>query len=465
MAPAGVAMSRAILALALLLMGCLVSPGLSLLVKNAVDLFALGHSSAKTLVVLLFFLVLLGAQRSSVPSPPAWAGRALGIALLLCAAVSLAEHVWYTRLAGLSLGEESLMMREGFWSINAITHIHVSKVLLSPLFGSLAAQTDAGFPFQPLFPLWLPWAHLLLFLVTVGLMTAVALDGYRRMSAGRATTLALCLFALVKNAVDGGPLSPEVWSALPVTFAALGRRKTALVLLVAVPLYLILAGRSWQDALWRMPVNMLVLALPLLWDLTPGPTLRKAPALVGLAAVLYLSPLLLRRVVPNFGWQPYALNLWLYGDIELPAGFEVWALTSRPEQAEDLEGVRVLGSEKAGPFTHLRLHLSLPSTPLTLCRQLGLPISRRPVTWYPGEMEFQVWAKPLQGALTIERPNPLLRDLTVQPDGEFSKVKMRLAPGSNDNLAVALLGPQLTVLKGMELRRRGERSGSGFVAD
>ncbi len=457
-------MKGAAFALGALLLGCLLSPDLSLGVKGAVDFLALGHSSAKTLALLAFFLALLLGHLSPLPTPSPQSGRYLSGALLLCAVTSLLEHLWYSRLAGLGLGEESLLARQGYWSINAPTHIHASKVLLSPLFGSLAAQTDAGFPFQPLFPTWLPWAHLALFLTTLVLTALTALRAYRTTTAGSATSLTLCLFVLAKNAVDGGPLSPEVWATLPVTFAALGRRRAAALLLTAVPIYLVLAGRTWQDALWRMPVTMLVLALPLMWEAVSGRPWRKVP-LVLLGVLIYLSPLALRQWVTNFGWQPYALNLWLYGRLDLPSGYQVWALTSRPELASNLSGIRVEGQDKAGPFTLLRLRLLAPSTPLDLCRDLGIPISRRPVTWYPGEMDFQVWAKPLQGPLLLDRSNPLLRGLTMQPDGEFMRLDMRLAPGCNDTLAVALLGPQLTVLKGSRLGRHGEASGAGFVTD
>lgn len=437
-------------AIALALLGlllCLGSSNFALLAKNAVDFFALGHSSFKTLALFSYVLLVLVAARSSLPSPPRAVLKAFFLALGVSAVFSLGEFVWYSHLASLSLGEESRLMRDGFWSVTSITHMHTSKVLLSPLFGDLANITDAGYPFEPLFAKTLIIAHLFVFALLLMLTCLAALFAYRKYSFGKATALTLCFFALTKNGVDGGPFSPEVWAVLPVLTVLLwGRRSTVWAGLLLF-FYLAVAQRPWLDIVWRIPMNVFALSFPVLLERSYRQGLARTSGCLTLALALYLSPLALRQLVPGFSWYPYALNSMVYGHFTLPLGFEAWILTLQPEKVRSSPNWEILDERKSGPYTMLGVRLLKSSNPLQICRQLRLPIARLPVTWYPEEMELEIEVHPLQGELTLETDSALLLEHHVQPGEPFCKVTLRLAPGVNETSALALLGPRLMVLR------------------
>ena len=446
--------------LALALALCLVSPTWSLLCKNAVDLIALGHSPAKTIAFLAFLLSVSLASRTRLPTPYDRTLPVLSLSLLTCGTFSLSEYLWYCKRFGLVAADGSSVMRDGYWSSTSLVHIHTSKVLLSPLFGGLAHVTDAGYPFAPLFPQWLILLHLVLFLAVLALSWLGALWAFRQRSPGQALALTLAIFALAKNTVDGGPLSPEVWSALPIYVGVWRGRKPAIAATALLLLYPLALSAPYSAIFWRIPCNVLVLALPLIFERVSW------KGWVGLALVacsLYLSPLLMRRLVPDFGWQPYALNLLIYGRLPLAAGQKVWLLVTPAEEARAAASLPILERTPCGPFLLLRAKLVGATTPLELCHQLRLPISRRPITWYVGDMEFQAQARAVDGPLQPALDSPLVRDSVVDQAGEFTRYRLHLAPGVNDNSALALLGPQLTVLREVRLRRwGGEKAAAGM---
>jgi hypothetical protein len=297
------------LAVSLVLALCLLDPVAALLAKNAVDLFALGHSPAKTYALLGFVLLVLGAVASPLRTPPAKTEEWLGRALLLCALYSSLEFFLFCRRFQVPARDWAAALRDGFWSSTSLEHMHTCKALLAPLFGGLAAVTDAGYPFQPFFPAILVDTHLLLFVAVLALATACGVRVYRERPPGEATTLVLCIFALAKNTVDGGPLSPEVWAALPFVASLGGGRRAGRWAALLLFCYCLTVRRPYDTVLWRLPTNLLALGLPLLWERLGWPAAARTSLLGAVGLAIYLSPWARWKLDPSFGWQPQALNI------------------------------------------------------------------------------------------------------------------------------------------------------------
>ena len=429
-------------------------PLAALAVKGLVDPFALGHSASKTLALLLFLILILTAARTGkLPTPPRGTYAAYALVLGVLSILSVGEFFWFCQTYSVSPWDWSAAARDGFWSSSNAFHIHTSKMILAPLFGGLSDVTDAGYPFEPFFSPLLIYGHLALFLLLLALTAAGCLRAFRERPLGEALSLTLALYALSKNMVDGGPLNSEVRTALLFFLALCWGRKA-----MAAGAVFFLIGAVWQlqyplsgspaNMIWKLLLNALALGLPILWPVgRPRWAAARRAAVVLLGAGVYFAPLVRWHHDVLFRFQPFAWNSIMYGKHALQTGQQVWILTREPGPVERPGLLEVVQREPAGGFTLLTVRLLRASDPMELCRTYGLPLGRLPVSWRRGrDRVFQIEARDLIGPLKNVVHSPLVRSVQTWRKGPFTVYQMHLPPHVDDNAAIALLGPQLTIL-------------------
>ncbi len=428
------------------MLACFVHPASTLLAKNAVDLFAHGYSPVKAGLLPLFLLLVLALDRSKLPAPPSVVFPLFLVNAGLAHLLAVLEQVWFTRQFHLEIWEPAMVLKDGYFTVTGMTHIHASKVLLSPLFGEVRDVTDAGYPLNLVFGAVLARLHLLLFLFLLILALLGSVRAYRTLTPGKATSLSLIIFAISKTALDGGPFSSEFLSALVVlVWLHLGYRK-AFGMLVVIALHLWLVELTpWVMLVWGYPSNILALSLPALWEKIPARA-NRWPLWGLMGTALFFSPLAVGAFWPSFDEQPYGLNLLRYGLTELPPGTRLWMLTSERPRTSSLLDVRRTAS--VGPYTQIEGTVTKPTRVLDLCEEYRLAISRAPIVWSPQEFSFSAEVLALNEPRSSLEDSPLLvsRETLPAADG-YSRVKFQLRPGANRSLAYALLGPQLMVVR------------------
>ena len=86
--------------------------------------------------------------------------------------------------------------------------------------------------------------------------------------------------------------------------------------------------------------------------------------------------------------------------------------------------------------------LTSDTTPLQLSNLLGMEVARRPVSWYQGPVQVAARVQLLEGEWNEILEQPIVK--THQLDGD--RVRLRLIPGVNRDLAISILGPRLSVV-------------------
>ena len=427
---------------------CFLHPATTLLVKNAVDLFAHGYSPAKAALLPLFLLAALVVDGSKLPTPPDRVSKLFAVNAVLAHLLALTEQLWFARRFGLDLWEPGMVLKDGYFTVSSLHHIHVSKVLLAPLFGELKRSTDAGYPLEQIFGTQLAALHLLLFAPLLVLALCCSVRSYRTLDAGRATSLTLAVFAIVKTGIDGGPLSSELLCALSVLAWLHWGVRSAAGTLLALALHLIFVETTpLVMLLWGYPTNLLALSLPALWERWfTTKSLRRIWYAPTLALALFFSPLAVARTMPAFSAQPYGLNLLSYGLAEFAPGTRLWLVAT--EKAELPPTVLLERELSVGPYRQFQVMTTQRVSVLELCTEMDLPISREPVVWRPDPTVLSGEIRELDGPRELREVSALAGAWEVHPAAEgYSKVRCRLQPGCNRDIAYALLGPRLMILR------------------
>lgn len=436
--------SKWALALGLLLLGSAAWLPLGLAVKYVVDIVAVGHSLAKSLLFLAFLLVLcLGVNKA--PTIPAKTTDAF---LLLVSALlvgNLAEYLWYCQRYGQSPEEWSAVVRDGFWTMSRLDHTHTAKAMLSSLPTNLAVKTDVGYAFGALLPVPLLWMHLLLFSLCLLLCTAACVRWLRNEPNSRAVAFVLTSFVLVKCAIDGGLLIPEVWAAFPVMAWLRSGRKGTWVASAATVAYLI------SLTLWKEAATAIILLdwLPGLLALSSPLLFRRSRVLGASAlALALLSPVLRFQAVPSSRFHPYALSTAYYGTRPLQKGWTVHIVSPHKlPGAPQLLKVEAELPAPVGGYYLTDATLLKDTTPLELARELKLQLVRRPVSWYHEPPQVRCRVSVLRGDLQQVLNSPLV----VKHENRGEELSLTFRPGVNRDLAVSLLGPHLTVVHSFNL--------------
>lgn len=428
---------------ALLIWGCLGWAPFGLLVKGLVDLVALGHSLAKTLLLLLFILVLslLVKRKGSVSD--VWTRRfALLLPVLFLA--NLIQYLWYCNKFGIAPIGWSAVVEGGYWTMSRLDHTHTAKAMLSPLPGWLATRTDVGHSLGALFPKPLLWLQLVLFLLVIALAGFTSVHQLKNDTPGRATSYVLASFVLVKCLVDGGLLIPEVWAAVPVfSYLVFGRdglkMGTSLSLVYAGSLFFWKPGAPAIVLLDWLPA-LVALFVPVVWE-------RSKSLSLALLLLVLTTPFIRYYAVPSSRFRPHALNTAAYSYESLKQGWRVYIASPRRLPRAGLLDIEseVMASQTG--FYLTQGTLTADTTPMELCRTFGLEVVRRPISWYHGPVQVESRTVVLKGSLDAVADSPLVTSFQQEQD----KVSVLFRPGVNRDLAMAALGSGLVVLHDFRL--------------
>ena len=435
-------MSRSTLmggAVALLIAGCLFSTLFGLGVKYVVDIIALGHSLAKTLLFLLFVFFLSLLVKWWPPVSARWSYRFAALLPVLFVG-NLIQYLWYCRSYELNVNDWSAVIRDGFWTMSRLDHTHTAKAMLSALPKQLAETTDVGYAFGAIFPQPLLWLQLVLFLLTIGACTLSCVHWLRNERPGRSVSFVLCSFVLVKCLIDGGLLIPEVWAAVPVFCGLLFGRRGWMVgggatLLYAGSMFFWKTGASDIVALDLLP-GFVALSTPLLW------ARNRIVGIVALACVI-VSPAARYQLVPDSRFRPHAVNTIVYAGEPLKAGWKVYIVSVgrvAPLPGPFTPESELFQSETGYCLTTVTL--TADTTPLELSSLLGLEVARRPVSWYQGPVEVAARVQLREGEWNEILDQPVVE--SHQLDGD--RVRLRMIPGVNRDMAISVLGPHLSVV-------------------
>jgi len=432
-----------IVILALGLLGTVKSSLFLLLIKTAVDAFAIGQGGAKVKLVLLYFLALALTSRLPILWSRRW-DRVLPIGLVGLHFVSLAEHVYYCRLTGLAVVARTVCFFDGLYSASRLQHAHASKAVLSTLVGQAGQSFDAGLPFVEIFPTWWLWCHSVLFSVVAMVGFAAAHKAQKERPFGPFLCYALVVFTLLKNSLDGGPLDSQTIAAIPYFVALSGyERGKGLGLaggLLAVTLSLSGMEFAGYD-LWRLFSALIFFAIPLVgqwaWD---RPGLKAWLAVLALVCPLLLGPALLYRGHFRTPRLPNSAATLHYGLEKLEKGWTVSLVSQGPLGEVPVELGRIKDVRRGHRVVLSRLQLERDTTPIELCDTFSLNLFRRPVVWYQSPTYAVIEGPmPLPGSESWKESEFVTGFLRDETEGSHRLV-LELAVGSGVNVAADALG-------------------------
>ena len=253
-------------------------------------------------------------------------------------------------------------------------------------------------------------------------------------------SLAEKCFVLVKCLIDGGLLIPEVWAAVPVFCGLLFGRRGWMVgggatLLYAGSMFFWKTGASDIVALDLLP-GFVALSTPLLW------ARNRIVGIVALACVI-VSPAARYQLVPDSRFRPHAVNTIVYAGEPLKAGWKVYIVSVgrvAPLPGPFTPESELFQSETGYCLTTVTL--TADTTPLELSSLLGLEVARRPVSWYQGPVEVAARVQLREGEWNEILDQPVVE--SHQLDGD--RVRLRMIPGVNRDMAISVLGPHLSVV-------------------
>jgi hypothetical protein len=368
----------------LLLAAVLLSPTLLLLLKAEIDFLCMGFSGAKTVMLLAFLSLVFAAH--AVPSPwrPRWnVSVLLGVALLQ--GVALQERALFTAKAGVPLDSWQSVVLNGRYTTSSLSHMHEPKACLAWLTGYRGQGFDSGFVFLPWLPSPMLMAHALLLLLVAGLATVAVHHFSRSHGTGPTVCLALAVFAMVKNTVDGGFLSQEAVVPIPFVLGLWYGRRGAYLGIALSALYLPLT--LWYLSPGQMAFNLikvlgayLLLLLPL--GLSSAQTSGRRLAGIAGSLLLLSLPWLQAAAVRYARQPPFAIGTLVYAYTPLLPGRELSVMAWGP--LPNLEGapVQVTSLWKGQGMLAYRARVTRATTPMELCRRFGLNVSWQPVVWY-----------------------------------------------------------------------------------
>ncbi len=191
------------------------------ILHSFVNLFAGGRSDSKSILFLLYLLVLVGflfvSKRFVCKLPLWWGGISVGCLYLY----GVISHLWTLSLYRLPLTSFVITGNNGEISSSSIFHIHEAKgiigYVLSQFGVSTLSTTDAGGAYVHLLPAW--WFVVGAIFLAMSLFFSLYYSGvfYQRYLLSQKKGLiagmllyAVASFSFVKTAIDGGLFTPSL---------------------------------------------------------------------------------------------------------------------------------------------------------------------------------------------------------------------------------------------------------------
>jgi hypothetical protein len=422
-----------------------------------VDSFAIGHGGAKVKLVLLYFLGLVAL--SGLPSPwhrkwNIWLPAGLAILHL----VALAEHVAYCMKSGVPIIARTICLYHGLNSPSRLQHTHSSKAVISTILTYTGEGFDAGHPYLAIFPSWWLWLHTALFLGVAMMGVLVVHKAQKEMRFGEFLSLALVVFTLVKNGLDGGPLDTQTIAAIPYFAVLMGfHRKTGFALtgvLLLTTLGLSGTEFAFYD-IWRFSSATLCFGMPLLIQRARGHGDPKSWVVVLLAVL----PLILAPAVQYRGHFPTprlpnsAVTI-KYGLERLQKGWVI-SLVSKGELPNVGSSLfRVKEVRRGHRMWVTRVELLRDTTPFELCDLLSLNVFRQHVGWYQEPAYVTIRGPMKLPASKTWRQSELVTGYLEDTVGDEERLVLELCVGGKTNAASDALGTELYVARTMALHYR-----------
>jgi hypothetical protein len=431
-----------------LFIGTFLNPILLLACKLFVDSVSYGYTGGKTHLLLLFLLTLVALSPFRSPWNPQWNGRCLWALGLL--------HVWavanqwiYSRTFGASFWQRTVLVGNGTDTSTSLFHIHAAKVPMAFVTGGAGQGFDAGGSFLGVFPWWWMALHCALLLTLALVSFLLVHERQKTWGWGKTFALALSLFIVTKNGVDGGPFSISTLVALPFLGGLLFQRRGLWVgcLLAALGCLPGAVEGGWMF-LAKRPLaagpTIAALALPLLGDRLADARSRseRIGSLLGVLlslAILVGVPCWQYASNPFFRGPEHTLGALRFGLTEVRSGQTVNAF-SRSDltgQAPDL--VQVLSHVSAGRLSFYRLKVLRNTTLMELSRRLDLSLFRAAVNVHTEPVYVEI-----AGPFSLPSPDQWLTSPAVlaysfhtSPGG--SRLVLKMVPGARTDVAVALL--------------------------
>ena len=429
--------------LLLALVGLVVmDPRAMVVTKFFLNQYAFAESSFKLILLLLFLTVLSAIQPLGSIWKESW-NRRFSALLILLYGFTLTEYLYYCWLFQLSPTRRTVVFDGGTFSTTRIDHIHNAKAVLSVFLPYRGQAFDAGTPFLSIYPRSVLVVHGVLFLL-VCLATVLLVHHYaRQWTAERTLFLALAMFPLVEEVVDGGPLQLDNSTRLILVALVLTRGVYRNILLVCgfslffANLYLG-AHKGLLFNLVTGCVGVVGLMLPLAFERMRLE--RSVLAGVGFVVLLTLflgTPLWKYHHYSHFQKTNYSPGAWLYGNSKLEKGWTVHIVSGGELPKQDIG--ELMGTSRANRLRISHLKLNRETTPFELCRLLRLNVLRGPVTWY----QEPVYAI-IEGPFVLQEPAKSLDSECVQryslttTRGQ-SRLVLELIPGSQIPVAADLM--------------------------
>lgn len=428
---------------------CALLEPLALLVKYAVDFISIGHSFAKS-ALLLAFLALLAFGLEHAPKLSVRSLRVFSILLLASHLSSLVQYLWYCHSYELNPMSWSATVEQGVWSLSRPDHIHTAKSCLSFLPSVLALTTDVGHSFGALFPTWIILSQFLGILTLILSCYLACIYILQQRSWGEAASFVLASFVLVKNAVDGGPLTPEVWAAFPLYVFLLKPKWGRFVPVSLTGIYgiclLLFKQGAFEVLIFKWAPALVVLLAPILWQ-------RLGASVIVLLWLTLSAPVLQCQWRPYVKLQPHALSTILYAREPLRAGWNLKIVSPHSLKPIDCDFIVVQDEVKdsASGLYLVSVELQQDSTPYSLCSALELELVRWPISWYPGRVLVEAEVLYLRGTPEATLSSPLIIESRTEEKSDKTSLRLVLRPGVNYGLALSLLGPELSVVSRLEL--------------
>jgi hypothetical protein len=427
-----------------LLVGTFLSPTLLLGCKFFVDSISYGYSGAKTQLLLLFIVGLV--VLSPIPSPwkPRWNNRYLW-ALGLLHAWAVANQAIYAHTFQASLWQRTVLIADGTYSSTGLSHIHAAKIPIAFLSGYGGHGFDAGSPFLAAFPWWWMALHSALFLGVAVASFLVVHERQKGWRWGQTLSLALGVFIVTKNGIDGGPFSPSTLVALPFLGGMLFQRRGlwAGCLLAAAGC---LPGVCDEGLLFiaKLPREVgpavALISLPVLLERL---ALHRTKA-DGVALLLSLTVLLSvpywRYVTYEFYRGPsHTLGTLRFGLTKVRAGQTVNALSSSDLTGKASDLVQVSHSLSAGRLSVYRLKALRDTNLMELSRRLKIPLFRAALNVSAAPAFVEVVGPFTLPSVEQWLTSPAVLAYSFHTSPRGSRLVLEMVPGARTDLAAAVL--------------------------
>jgi hypothetical protein len=433
-----------------LLVGALISTTFMLCVKSMVDFVSHGYGPLETYLVLLFVLAILATSPLASPWRKEWNPVFLG-GIGLLNLLALIERAIFTHKAGLPMDSWAGVVLDGRYTTTRLIDIHEPMAAVSWVLSRVYPDADSGYSLVALLPGWLLFLHFLCLSAVTVIALMMVHEFAHRESTEKTICLSLCVVAMLKASIEGGPLLPEMAVPLPFLCGLLFGPKAARIGLAVAAVYLpytLWWSGSQQFAYQGLKAlgGFLFLEAPLLWEHARQSQARHWYLVVALYGAILLSlPWMQYRAAAYTRQPPFTLGTLLYGYEPLGTGKEITIFSDRDLvnfQGSPIDIQAVWRGQKLRAY---RAKVNRATTPMEICDLFGLNLWWTPVTWFEGIAYYELkgqFPKPSKGWPS----SGMVTEYQVAKEGDGTVIVFGIRGGGRLVCAVDALPPGRSIL-------------------